>query len=86
MANKKRLIDANALECALKDTHIGLAIDKGKMFRLIENAPTVDAVEVVRCKDCRHYVLHALACRNEHMNGVIAMDGFCSYGERKDNG
>ena len=40
--------------------------------------------EVVRCKDCKHYVLHALACRNEHMNGVINIDGFCSYGERKE--
>lgn len=53
------------------------------ILNFLEMAPTVDAVEVVRCKDCKHYVLHALACRNEHMNGVIAMDGFCSYGERQ---
>lgn len=44
-----------------------------------------DVVKVVRCKDCKHYVLHALACRNEHMNGVINIDGYCSYGERRDN-
>ena len=42
-----RLIDADALETELKETKIGLAIDKGKMFHLIEDAPTVDAVEVV---------------------------------------
>ena len=58
----------------------------GEIDRTIKEAKPEDAVRVVRCKDCKHYVLHALACRNEHMNGVIAMDGFCSYGERKDNG
>lgn len=46
--------------------------------------PTVDAVPVVRCKDCKHYVLHALACRHENFNGIINMNGFCSYGERKE--
>jgi hypothetical protein len=41
--------------------------------------------EVVRCKDCKHYVLHALACRHENFNGIIPMNGYCYYGERKDN-
>ena len=50
---------------------------------LVCDAPTVDAVEVVRCKDCKHYVLHALACRHENFNGIINMNGFCSYGERR---
>ena len=44
-----------------------------------------DVVPVVRCKDCKHYVLHALACRHENFNGIIPMNGYCSYGERKDN-
>lgn len=47
-----RLISAVALEAKLKETDIALAIDKGKMYKLIDEAPTVDAVEVVRCKDC----------------------------------
>ncbi len=45
-----------------------------------------DYVEVVRCKDCKHYNLFRLECHNAHMNGYIGIDGFCSYGERKDNG
>lgn len=44
-----------------------------------------DSVKVVRCKDCVHYALHALACRHEHMNGVMPIDGFCSYGERRSH-
>ena len=45
----------------------------------IETAPTVDAVEVVRCKDCD---MHN-KCRFEQ---GLGMDGFCSQGERRDDG
>lgn len=43
----------------------------------IDNAPTVDAVEVVRCKDCRKFKTYA--CRMV----ASGYDDFCSYGERK---
>lgn len=58
---------------------------------------TIDAVPVVRCKDCKDYApieqdlilseAHQKAgmC-NRKMLGLIAEDGFCSYGERKDDG
>ena len=48
---------------------------------LIDNGVTVP----VRCKDCKHYVLQACACRHENFNGIISLDGYCSYGERKYN-
>lgn len=44
-----------------------------------------DIVEVVRCKDCKHYVVQRLECRYPRHNGIIGIDGFCSYGERKDS-
>lgn len=54
----------------------------------IDNAPTVDAVEVVRCRDCKHYEIHKpKVLENCERNGyIIPMkpDDFCSYGERKD--
>ena len=54
----------------------------------IKNAPTVDAVPVVRCKDCKHYEIHKpKVLENCERNGyIIPMkpDDFCSYGERKD--
>ena len=46
---------------------------------ILREAPTVDAVEVVRCKDCMAHNL----CRFEQSQGP---DGFCSCGERKCNG
>ena len=51
MANEKRLIDANALIAEYDRAHIG---EPGKARKLMADAPTVDAVEVVRCRDCKH--------------------------------
>lgn len=46
----------------------------------IFNAPVVDAVEVVRCKDCKNYVRHDHRCGR--MNHGFKDDFFCSWGER----
>ena len=53
MANEKRLIDANALIEEYDRVHIG---EPGKARKLMADAPTVDAVEVVRCRACVHAV------------------------------
>ena len=44
----------------------------------IEAAPTVDAVPVVRCSDCRKFKTYG--CRMV----ASGYDDFCSYGERKE--
>ena len=54
---------------------------------IINNAPTVDAVEVVRCKDCKKYqldsIFHIGFCDGKRRKD----NDFCSYGERRtDNG
>lgn len=48
----------------------------------IDNAPTVDAVPVVRCKDCKHYDIggSCIICGYQSRKA----DDFCSYGEGKD--
>ena len=51
------------------------------------NNNTVDAVEVVRCKDCKHYFHYGdevYGCRTYGMLKTNP-DSFCSYGERKYN-
>ena len=53
----------------------------------IEAAPTVDAVEVVRCRECKHCDPENYHC--DHPMGTAAPlrrkpDDFCSYGERKE--
>lgn len=57
---------------------------------VIERAPAVDAVEVVRCCSCKHFVFvgntDKTYCRKPFgMLGVkeTKQDAFCSYGERK---
>ena len=50
----------------------------------IQELHQVDAVEVVRCKDCKAYDKEVGYC--EAMGFTCEMDDFCSYVERKDNG
>ena len=62
-----------------------------KFFRKrVEMAPTVDAVEVVRCKDCKHFSCHgACHCHAADENGTpifVREEDFCSYGERRTDG
>lgn len=48
-------------------------------------SPTVDAVPVVRCKDCKHhYDCGVHFCDRLGMDCPDDSDFFCSYGERKD--
>lgn len=68
-----------------------------KALRCVANAPTVDAVEVVRCKDCKNWTKGNFRGGNdiEHLEygGKCALaecaryeNDFCSYGKRKDGG
>lgn len=56
----------------------------------LKQEPTVDAVEVVRCRDCKFgthfgdFEDEWINCRNLHGEPLMPFDGFCSYGERND--
>ena len=56
---------------------------KGCILEL-EEQPAVDAVEVVRCKDCGHY--NGKACVTLPCNPIVSRkpDDYCSYGRRRD--
>jgi len=45
--------------------------------------PTVDAVEVVRCKDCKWYDKHDKRCKVWN-HGVLSI-GYCYRGEERDD-
>lgn len=45
----------------------------------LEESPTIDAVEVVRCKDCKYW--NNGDCYRLELSRP---DDFCSYGERKE--
>lgn len=85
-----RLIDAELLEeqFGISDADI-LAKEE------IRYAPTVDAVIVTRCKDCKHLCvwnrkdIYAFCSKTNIAFLPFELDTrtfFCSYGERKDDG
>lgn len=53
---------------------------------MIINAPTVDTVPVVRCKDCKHMYRDNVGIFCKVWNGYngCGYDGFCSYGEKRE--
>ena len=58
-----------------------------KMFEnALEETPTVDAVEVVRCKDCKWR--NGLRCyhKRSSMDDLVGENDFCSWGERREDG
>lgn len=86
---EKRLIDANALSADFVQNHTANADIYLTVRKILNDAPTVDAVEVVRCKDCVFYGGEECGNWNIDMNDGAHLytmpDDFCSYGERKMN-
>ena len=90
-SSKKRLIDANAFLKDILTAGIGKTIieySESNIGYMIRKRPTIDAVEVVRCRECKQgevddpdfpdeYYCHAGCGWN---NG----DFYCAYGERKE--
>ena len=79
-----RLIDADKLiEDLVKNRNFYPVL----VASAIKNTPTVDAVEVVRCKDCKY----SRICRDNKLEcdilypslSWVENDDYCSYGERK---
>ena len=102
----KRLIDANALDL-VPDIHNAMngvifvnnqrsggrtqMIVQQLLTRMISNAPTIDAVPVVRCRDCIYasttkFSSKRVACA--YWAQMVSADGYCSNGvtEGKYNG
>ena len=55
-------------------------------IKAIDSVPSVDAVSVVRCKDCIYWTPHGSnggACEFWECQGISSAD-FCSTGERKE--
>ena len=89
VSNGKRLIDANrAIEIVRNQgiAHPNAYHLTNYATLILREAPTVDAVEVVRCRECKHCDPENYHC--DHPMGTAAPlkrkpDDFCSYGELK---
>ena len=91
MENEKRLIDANkAMEIVRNQgiAHQNAYHLTNYAMLILREAPTVDAVEVVRCRDCFYYtpvndkVGKCVFLIGEHQ--YVVPDGYCYLGERKE--
>ena len=70
---------------------LGISDEDIVFEEMLEDAPTVDAVPVVRCKDCKH------GRKSQHQDGNNPYwvclnwdsgtdeDGYCHHGEREDD-
>ena len=84
-----RLIDADALgvgRCSKDILPAAYCAGWNGLIELIEKAPTIDAVPVVFCQECKHCDPENYHC-DHHMGTAAPLrrkpDDFCSYGERK---
>ena len=88
----QRLIDADALKKLIAN-HVYPVADVfnsrdqgmfwGGIEKAIDDAPTVDAVEVVRCKDCKKW--ETINC--PFARDFVKWDGFkfCAWGEVRED-
>lgn len=95
-----RLIDADRLKDSIMFTcdlggWIGETLLQIKKLavKYIENAPTIDAVEVVRCKDCKYsHMTYDGCCKYcdelEWDGEALYLEGdfYCAFGERREDG
>lgn len=97
-----RLIDGDEILKADEKSDKTLVLGSGKSLEIayallkkkVEDAPTVDAVVVTRCKDCKHKGWVQEPCHGKSVDYCKVWDctlrnletTFCSYGERKNGG
>lgn len=70
---------------------LGFVLSSDAVIGAIETVPTIDAVKVVRCKDCRRWgtgyggeTEKVKVCY--YAGYMVGENGYCVYGERKMDG
>ena len=89
-----RRIDADKLVDMLYDNEFAALCPLDEVSGVIDACPTVDAVPVVRCKDCKHRGGVQVLCNGINIDYCKVWDctlrnletTFCSYGEYQTNG
>ena len=86
-----RYIDADLLKLQIERG--AEMTERGIRLLDLSQQPEVDAVLVVRCKDCRHFYVNETTMgeygcsKHREVDGEYEHtddDDYCSYGERKD--
>lgn len=89
-----RLIDADALKKSF-DEHVYLVhhgfneteygCTQYGIHQIIDEQPTVDAVQVIRCKDCYFYGTFQRKHYCTKYEHSVKRDGFCAWAELKES-
>lgn len=84
LIDRSELLDKFNLECKTAQ----------ERYMALINAPTISAVPVVRCRDCKWFNHYTMECESDdvatdHEGGAsfslnFGPDDFCSYGQRKE--
>ena len=98
LISRKALLKSFDLAWMVEYDETGCGVSKRAIpVATIEAAPAVDAVPVVRCRECRHRqnTKECLMCFTEvvdvedgklyQFRDLTKDDGFCDRGERRDN-
>lgn len=83
------LISRSALKKTFEDAELGEhslieSVLAAGVYAGIDDAPAIDAVPVVRCKDCKEYIYPAGVCK--YWNRPVPCDGYCNWGAKMDGG
>jgi len=78
---RKRLIQT-------ANNNVGFVCDAGATFEdaservktWLDEVPSIDAVPVIRCKDCKYYKENTLVCGRYGLED----DDYCSWAERRE--
>ena len=97
----KRLIDAKALRKGLREAAMESDVSLRDVLTTIDLFPTIDAVPVVRCRECKNGAPLPEEAKAEFSPGVMRClagrgdcdkycttweDGFCDEGAKMDGG
>ena len=80
-----RLIDADALKKQCYPFPCAIGVEDAVTIRAINEAPTIDAVPVVRCKECEYY--NTTGCSKgfgwcESMDRGVSDNFYCANGKQ----
>ena len=84
----KQLIESKMTKIAAKSgdarSHIiqGYMLGKAHAKDWVDQIPTADVVEVVRCRECKHFMSNY--CTHDLAMNYCCGNDFCSYGARKE--
>lgn len=85
-----RYIDVNKIKFSgesFNDADGDVLVYLSDVRKAIEQTPTADVVEVVRCKDCKEnpgYIRQKGMVWCRKFKEDVPKNNFCSYGERKE--